>query len=161
MAISLTINNKTFNIPVAGEDPGWGEDTTGWIREVNKVVNSLFGPGDILETTFNVANNVSSSADIVGLAFNPSTIRAAHIEYSIYRISDSETSGNAETGEIKLIYDDNASSGNKWSFSQEYTGDAGVTFDITDTGQLTYTSTDIGATGYTGTMKFKATALSQ
>ena len=162
MAVSLTINNKTFQIPSPGEDPGWGGDTTDWIKEANAVINSLFGPGDILQSSFNIANDVSSAQNILGLSFDPANVRAAEIQYSVYRRSDANTSGNTETGMIRLSYDNDAGAGFKWQMSQDYNGDAGITFDIDEsTGQLTYVSTDIDATGYSGVMKFRAKALAQ
>ena len=161
MAISITINNKTFNIPVAGEDPGWGEDTTAWIREISTVVNSLFGTGDLVESSANIANNQASAQPITGLAFDPGTVRAAVVEYSVYRISDSENSGNTESGTIILGYDNNAAPGSQWIIARDYAGESGIDIDITDAGQLTYTSDDIGAANYTGTIKFRARALSQ
>lgn len=161
MAISITINNKTFNIPVAGEDPGWGEDTTGWIREVSAVLNSLVGAGDILESNANIANAQGAPQNIVGLSFDPSTVRAAVVEYSVYRISDTNASGNAETGVIYMVYDNSAAPGSQWTLSRDFEGDAGIGIDIADTGQLTYTSDDIGNAGYSGTMTFKARTLSQ
>lgn len=161
MAVTLVINNKSFDIPSPGDDPGWGEDTTGWIVEANKVIADIFGPGDILESTFSVANNVASPLEIVGLFFDSSTVRAATIEYSIYRISTANPSGNTESGIIQMVYDNSASPGNKWSFTVEAVNDAGVTFSISDVGQVSYVSTDINSVGYSGTMKFKASALAQ
>lgn len=161
MPIPITINNQTFNIPVPGEDPGWGEDTTAWIEEISKVVNSLFGSGDILESSSSIANNQSVAQVITGLAFDPATVRAAVVEYSIYRLSDSAQSGNAESGFILAVYDNNASSGSQWTIARDHNGEAGVTIDITDAGQFTYLSDDIGTSNYSGVMTFKARALSQ
>lgn len=158
---SLTVNNKVFNYPGPGEDPGWGEDATSWAEEVTTVLNSILGAGDILETTFNIANNISSPTTVVGLTFDTGTVRSANITYSIYRVTDSSPSGNIETGEIALVYDNSASSGNKWLLAQKIDGDAGVTFDITDAGQITYTSTNIAGANYSGVLKFKATTLAQ
>ena len=161
MAVTVIINNKSFDIPSPGDDPGWGEDTTGWIVEANKVIADLFGPGDILETTFAVANGVASPLPIVGLFFDSSTIRSVIIEYSIYRISTANPSGNAESGIISMVYDNSAGAGEKWSFTVEAVNNAGVTFSVSDNGQVNYISTDIDSTGYVGVMKFKASALSQ
>jgi len=157
----LTIDNITYNYPGAGEDPGWGEDATGWAEGVTNVVNTLQGPGDILETTFNIANNQISPVNVNGLAFDTGVVRSAKITYSIYRISTANPSGNTESGTIDIVYDDSATSGNKWLIIQEAAGDSGVLFDITDSGQFTYTSTDINSTGYSGIMKFKASTLGQ
>jgi hypothetical protein len=149
LAVSVTINNKTFNIPSPGEDPGWGEEVTDWIVEANKVIGSLFGPGDILETTANLADNQSIAATVVGLAFDSGVLRSAKVEYAINRVDI------FETGTISLIYDQDAAD---WLMSQESTSDAGVSFSVTSTGQLQYTSS---STGNTGTIKFTAEGLSQ
>lgn len=161
MSISVTINNKTFNIPIAGDDPGWGEEVTEWIVEASTVINGLLGPGDILETEFSIANNTSSPASVIGLLFNPALIRAAAINYSIYRRSNLNPSGKSEVGTMHAVYDNDAGAGDKWLFTLDGAGDSGVTFDITDVGQVTFTSTDIGAAGYIGTMHFAAVALLQ
>ena len=154
----LIVNNTPYNYPTSGDEPGWGGDATGWASGVTEVLNDLLGPDDILETAFNIANNQSSAANVTGLIFNTASVRAAEITYSIYRISDSNPSGFAETGTIKIIYDNNVG----WSISQgAIVGNAGVTFSILADGQVQYTSTDIGSLNYVGTMKFRAKALQQ
>lgn len=159
--VPLIVNNTTFNYPGPGEDPGWGEDATAWAQAVTQVLNSLLGPGDLLETTFNVGNDVSVEEDVVGLTFDTAIVRAAIIEYTVYRVSDGSPSGNAEFGTIVMVYDNSASAGNKWIMVQDSSGDAGINLSVLDSGQIQYTSSDIGTTNYTGIMKFKARTLSQ
>lgn len=158
MSKTLTINNVPYQYPTSGDEPGWGGDATGWAEGVTEVVNNLLGPDDILQTTFNIANNQTTFADITGLAFNSGTVRSAKVEYAIFRISDLNPSGNTETGTMDLVYDNNAG----WSIGVgNIVGNSGVTFDITPTGQVQYQSTDIDTLNYIGVMKFKATALQQ
>ena len=157
MSQQLIVNNKTYNYPSAGENPGWGEDATGWASSVTTVLNSLQGLGDILATSFAVPNN--SSGNVEGLFFDGSSVQSAVIEYHVYRRSDTNTSEIVENGEIRLIYDNDAVAGRKWKLAQKTDGDSGMAFDISDAGQITYISTDIGAAGYTGVMKFKASTL--
>jgi len=161
MPVTVTLNNTQFTIPSPGEDPGWGEDTTAYLVELSNVISSLLGPGDLLETTFNVANNISVAENIVGLNFDTATVRAAIVTYSVYRISTANPSGTAESGTMVMVYDNSASAGNKWLLAQESNGDAGISFLITDLGQFTYTTNDIDAAGYSGVMKFTAKTLSQ
>lgn len=160
MSKTLTVNGTPYSYPTSGDEPGWGESATGWAEEVTDVLDSLLSADDIIRTSFTIANNVTSDTDVVGLNFNTATVRSAVIEYNIYRTSTSTTSGNAESGLMTLVYDNNASSGNKWSLSVgNLAGNAGVTFNITDAGQVQYQSTDIGATGYSGTMIFRSKTL--
>lgn len=160
MSKQLIVNNKTFNYPQQGEDPTWGNDAADWASEVTTVLNDLVTPGDILQTTFTIANNQSSTANIEGLLLDTGNVRSAVIEYSIYRVSTSQPSGNAESGTIHAIYDTSAATGYKWTITVETTGDAGVSINVTDTGQFTYTSTDIGTLGYSGIMKFRSKSTS-
>ena len=161
MPIPLIINGTTYQYPVSGEDPNWGADGTDWAQAVTDVLGTLLGPGDILETSFNINNNVTVATNVNGLLFDPGTIRAANVDYSVYRISTANPTGFSETGTIYLIYDDSASASNKWQLSQRTTGNSGVTFSILDSGQIQYTSNDITSPGYSGLMKFRAKALTK
>jgi hypothetical protein len=159
MPVTLTINNNTYNFPASGEDPNWGPEATDWAIAVTDVLNTLLAPGDILLSTATINNNVAVLTNVNGLLFDPSQVRAANVSYSVYRTSTSNPSGYVEEGTIFLIYDNNASAGNKWTMSQRINGNAGISFNITDAGQIQYITTDIGAAGYSGTMKFLAKTL--
>lgn len=158
MPKTLIVNNTPFSYPTAGDEPGWGGEATAWATEVTNVLNNLLGPNDILETSFNIANNQTTAANVTGLIFNTGAVRSAVVEYSVFRISDTNPSGNTETGEMHIVYDNAA------GFSigiGGIVGNSGCIFTITAAGQVQYTSTDIGSTNYTGIMKFKARALQQ
>lgn len=161
MSIVLLVNGTAYPYPNPGEDPNWGQGATDWAGAVTEALNTLLAPGDILQTTFSIDNNIALATNINGLVFDPGTVRAANIDYAIYRTSTLNPSGNAETGIIHLIYDDSASAGSKWKFSQSIDGASGVSLSITDAGQVQYTSSDIGTAGYSGTIKFRARTLSK
>lgn len=152
MAISITINNQTFNIPVAGEDPGWGEDTTSWIEAISDQVNNL---GDLIYlnlTNSVMVDNQVSQTDVTGLVFDPASVRSAIINYTIVR------NVMEEAGEITLVYNASNPATEKWLLGQESTGDAGISFFINDAGQLSYTST---STGFNATLTLNAQVLLQ
>lgn len=162
MPVTLTVNNIPFEYPIPGDSPGWGEGATDWATEVTTVLNDLLGPNDIIQNTFTVANNQTSPANVVGLIFNTGQVRAAIIEYSVYRTSTANPTGFTESGTLEIAYDNLAAPGSKWSLiGTDLNGLSGVTFSITDTGQVQYTSTDLGSTGYSGNMHFRARALNQ
>jgi hypothetical protein len=162
MPITLIVQNVPYQYPQASDSPGWGQQATAWAQAVTTVLNDLLGPNDILETSFAVNNNVSSFTNVAGLTFDPGTVRSATIIYSVYRISTDSPSGQSESGIINLTYDNNASSGSKWSLIQYgINGDAGVTFSVLYSGQVQYTSSNMSATGYSGVMHFSARTLSQ
>lgn len=160
MAREFTVNGLVFDFPDAGDEPGWGNSVTDWAEEVTNVLNDLAGIDDILQTTFTIANNQSSAANVEGLLFNTGRVRSAQIPYTIYRISDANPSGHAETGVIRIVYDNDAGAGEKWQMSVgDIAGNSGVSLSILDSGQVQYTSTDIDDVGYEGTMLFSADAL--
>lgn len=160
MSKNLTVNNNTYAYPEPGDEPGWGAGTTGWAEEVTDVLATIQGPDDIPETTFIIANNMSSATDITGLTFNPITVRSAVVDYSIYR--STSLTELAEKGRLDLIYKNNGPVNNKWTIGRVFFGDdAGVIFTITDAGQMQYTSSNLSGTGYVGEIKFEAIVTQQ
>jgi len=158
MPKKLTVNNIPFSYPTKGDEPGWGGDATDWSTEVTTVLGSLLAPDDIVQTSFDIANAQTASQDVTGLIFNSASARSAVIDYSIYRVSDAQVSGNTETGQIHVVYDNNVG----WSMGiTDIVGNSGVTFSITPAGQIQYQSTDIGNLNYSGVIKFKASTLQQ
>jgi len=158
---TLVVNNISFNYPDPGSDPGWGGDATDWAKEVTTVLATLLGTNDIIQTSALIANNQTVSTDVVNLFFDPYSTRAANISYSVYRRSDTNTSGVVESGTIYLTYDNSAGAGDKWILAQVNEGSCGVYFNITDAGQVQYQSSDIGSTNYIGQIKFSAKVLDQ
>lgn len=154
--VELEVNNKQFLYPNAGENPGWGEDATAWAEEVTEVLNSLAGPDDILQTTVSINNNVGPTpSNVAGLLFNTATVRSARIDYNIYRTLNA-ASELAETGIVQIVYKSIAGT---WELSQEATGNAGVSFTITNAGQVQYTSTNMGVGTHVGTLNFESSVV--
>jgi len=161
LAKTLVINNNTFSYPDSGDDPGWGGDATAWAVEVTRAINNLVGPDDILQSTATINNNTTVSTSVTGLLFDPSSVRSAIVEYTVYRRTDASPSGFSEHGELVLLYDNDAPS-DKWKITRQANSDSGVEFDINQsTGQITYTSSDIAGANYSGIMKFRARTLAQ
>lgn len=104
---------------------------------------SLASAGDINETSFTAADNQSSAANITGFAFANATVRSFDATVSIVR--------NTTYAAYKLY---GIQKGSSWEMSQNFTGDTtGITFSITNAGQIQYTST---STGFTSLIKFRA-----
>lgn len=162
MPITLTVNNIPYEYPVPGDSPGWGQPATDWAAQVTLVLNDLLSPNDITQTTFPIANNVTSFTDVAGLSFNTGEVRGSTIEYTVYRYSDDFPSGNAESGTLNVVYDNNAAPGSLWSITgYGINGNSGVIFAITDQGQVQYQSTNITGANYSGNMHFRAKSLNQ
>jgi hypothetical protein len=98
---------------------------------------------DLKRTSFSIVDNQSSPANITGLKFNNGLTRGFNVQITIERDStwaQYDLKGIRKNGH--------------WDMSQEYVGDStGVSFSITNSGQLQYTSTN---TGFSGTLLFRA-----
>jgi hypothetical protein len=154
----LIVNNTTFNYPDPGQEPGWGEDATAWAEAVTEALNFLIAPGDIINSTAGIQNNVSSPTDVSGCVFDGSVTRAANITYQIVRSSDDLTTPIVEEGSLLLNYNPSG----VWTLTQQYSGDeVGVLFSITNSGQVRYTSSNVTGANYSGIIKFSARTLPQ
>ncbi len=102
-------------------------------------------------STFTIANNQSAPANVTGITFDSTMIRAADINFEVYR-SDSSNE-LVSIGKFSVVYKPIAGS---WAIlPSEFAGDdSGVTFGITSGGQLTYTSTSMGSS-YQGQLRLK------
>jgi hypothetical protein len=115
------------------------------------VNNSFVNSTDIATTSFSAANNQSSAANVTGLAFSNSTVRAFQAEVSVTVIA---TSNLYEFFTINGIQ-----RGADWQITYSSTGDvSGFLFSITNAGQIQYT--DSNYSGFTSaTLKFRADTL--
>ena len=104
MPLPLVVNGTTFLYPNSGEDPGvYGEEATAWAEEVTTVLGSVVGPGDILQTNFNLDNNQTASfADITGFIFDSNVIKGVTCSYRIERTN--ATSYLVEKGTLEAVF---------------------------------------------------------
>lgn len=98
--------------------------------------------------TFAIVNNQASAIDVTGVVFDKTKQKAVNFKMYLYRVSSLENL--LEVGDLWMVY--NAGT-DTWSAEVQSLGsDAGVTFTVTATGQLQYTSTNVSGTGYVGTL---------
>jgi hypothetical protein len=104
------------------------------------------------DTSFTIANNQSSAANVTGLLIDGASTRSFILDYSIYRQTATALSGVAQVGQLRGVYNTQSAS---WFMSDDFSGqNAGVTFSILSSGQIQYTSTNIAGTSYVGTLKY-------
>lgn len=130
-----------------------GESTANISAHIKGIDTALATAGGG-ESTGNttIANNQSTAANVTGLSFSGATYRTVSIRYSIARAT-ATVETNCQ-GELDMTYNTLAGT---WSISNDATNsNAGITFDVTNAGQVTYTSTNISGTGYVGTIRWSA-----
>lgn len=149
------INTTDFQAGVIDEDlnvVSAGHDTLATALAIKTYVDAQvaanLSAGDILETSFTGANNVSPAADVTGFAFSNAVVRSFVAQVSV---SVDATTNLYQVFEIRGIQLDTG-----WNIDVNSTGQNSlVEFSITPTGQIQYTSGNY--TGFASlTIKFRA-----
>lgn len=157
MSEQLRVRNKTFNYPSPGDSPGWGEDATGWAKEVTSTLALLINSNDILLSTVAIANNVTSASNINKLQFSNTRVRTAIINYQIYRVTS--TTELVENGNLTIAYKSNT---NTWDVQRDFANDnSGIVFSVLSSGQVQYTSSNLSGLNYSGSITFSAKTFQQ
>jgi hypothetical protein len=165
LAITVTLNNISFEIPEVG-DENYGEDLTAYLVELSEVINSISAPLDIPQTNFVFTNNESTPSNVVGLNFPTANVASFDVEYVITR--ENATDKLTERGKLLGFQGDAGWQMARGDASNDVTntnfpssdGNIGIEFSITSGGQVQYTSNDF--TGQiSGIMTFTAKTVQQ
>jgi hypothetical protein len=156
MPKTLIIGNEEFEFPLENENGNYGESVTSWAEAVSTALETVQAPNDIPITTAAILNNVSSPTSILGFNFDTSEVIAITGEYIVRRSTEVPANNLVENGTIQGNFD-----GSNWTITHRATGDAGITFDITPSGQITYISTNVTGSNYSGEILFKAKVFNQ
>lgn len=161
MSISITINGTVIDFPSSDASPNWAQGVIDFAQAVEGALSGLSGAFDVPPTILNIdAQNPSSGpVDIPNLSFSTAQVRGAFIRLAVYRNTSSTTA--YEIDDIEVIYSPNNSPGSKWEMSPSRVGDAKITFNITDAGQVQFTTTTLAGSSHVGKITYTAQALLQ
>jgi len=115
------------------------------------VDSELVSIGSVDQGDVSIINNQTTAADITGLSFVNTTVRAFNVDYTVYRKTDTASSAVAAVGRFRAVYNTQAG---VWNSSQDSAGDSSIELSVTPSGQVQYTSTDISGTGYEGNLSY-------
>lgn len=157
MSVNLTVNGVTYAYPT-NNDELWGVQATNWAVAVTSALATATSQGDLSPTTLvTIQNNQPTPTNVTGLLFDKAIVRSAEIEYYVYRVRGATEV--LESGTIRVGFKTDADT---WYLNRTSSliDEVGVHFDITTSGQVTYTSTDISTSGtYAGAMRYRARVL--
>lgn len=151
MPKTLTIGTQDFEIPLEGENGNYGEQISDWCEAVTDALGTVQQRNDIPTTTASILNNRTSATSVTGFLFDTSEVISINSEFIVTRTTDSPAVQLVESGFIQGNFD-----GSNWNITITSVGNSGVSFDMTAGGQVTYTSTNMTGTNYTGEIRFKA-----
>lgn len=139
----MAIVRQSFSIPYNSPlvDRG-GFLTEAWAAFFRSLYDRVYTLGS--EQYAPIENNVSTPKDIEGLKVNARGVSSAFVFYLVQRITTgSGATALFESGILNLTY---LADEEKWALeaiSEESPDDAGITFSITDDGQVQYESSNV------------------
>lgn len=157
---TITIKGTPINFPDSGTSPNWAPAVIQFAQAVADALSLLVGTADVTPQNFTIDSfNPVTNQDLPNLQFSTSIVRAAFIRYSVYR--NTSTTTVAESGIMIIVYNPANPTNNKWELIRDFTGDAQIDFNITDTGQVQFTTQTLGGLSHNGKIAFAAQALLQ
>lgn len=123
-------------------------DVQAALDEIVSSIGGIGSPGDIDETSFSLANNQTSDANVTGFAFSNAVVRSFE---ALVIVEIDATADLYEQFHLNGIQ-----RGADWAMSVESEGDdSGIIFSITNAGQVQYQSANVAGFA-TGVIKFRA-----
>lgn len=153
----ITIAGTPIQFPDSGNAPNWAPAVIQFAQQVASALSSTVGSDDVLPQHLSIDSIPSGTLAITNLKFSNINVQGAFIRYTVLRSTTLTTV--SETGTIVINYNPNNPVNNKWEYSRERVGDASVTFTISDTGQVSITTTALSGTNHTGFIYFAAQSM--
>ena len=152
----ITIGNQTFKLPIDGRG-NWGEEATAILEALAEASQLIQGPNDVLLSTANLTNNQTVLENLGNLIFNTGQVLGVQIDFFIRRTYNPGAGQLTitENGIILANYD-----GTNWKFSVEAVGDTGIDFNISPSGVVQYTSTNLSG-HISSIIRFKAKTIDE
>jgi hypothetical protein len=159
MPFLITINGTPIEFPSDADSPDWSAGIIQFAQVVALALNTNSSSSNIPAQVFTIDNfNGVVGQPIQNLAFNPSLVRAAFIDYAVFRQTTGAGASTVyEVGTLNIIFN-----GTSWEMYRNFTGnETGMVFSISNGGQVSFTNTTITGSNHTGQLSFSATTLLQ
>lgn len=155
----IQIGSQLIDFPDSGESPNWAEAMIQFAEAVAEQLSVNSGTYDVSPQSMTIdAYNTATNQDITNLNFPTANVRAAFIYYTVYRTTSTDDAD--EAGQLVIVYNPNNSTGFKWTMTQvRDAGNASISFNVTDTGQVQFTTTALSGSSHAGKIGFFAKAI--
>ena len=160
----LIIKGTPVSIPDSAQSPNWAPGIIEAFEALTEAVNAVTGSFDVAPQALNIdANNSSNNVDVNNLNFPASEVRAATVYYSVFR--KTEDSGPpdgqelTEAGTLEISYNDSRPIGEKWEIARVYQGEGNIAFNITDLGQIQFSTTPLTGINHVGILSYRAISI--
>lgn len=162
--VAITVKGTVINIPNSGASPNWSPAIIEAFQALADAVNTFAGSFDVPPQTQSIdAFNPGTGIDIDNLVFPASEVRSATIYYTVYRkTTDSGPPDGVEVveaGTLEIAYNNSRPNGQKWEIGRMGIGDAMTDFNVTDLGQVQFSTNTITGINHTGTISYRALSI--
>lgn len=160
----IIIKGTPIEFPSSGSSPNWAPSVIEAVEALADAVNSVTATYDVPPQVQNIdANNNSSNVNINNLNFPASDVRAATVYYSVHRKTDNSGPPDGqevtEAGTIEINYNASRPIGQKWELVRMGQSDALIDFNITDLGQIQFSTQALTGISHTGLISYRALAI--
>ncbi len=153
----ITVQGQIIEFPNSGASPNWAPAVIEFAEAVEGALAGVAGTYDVAPQVYDIASDINTLVNVPLLTFPVANVRSAFIRYAIYRRSNTTT--ESETGTLEIVYNNLTGT---WQISREGTGtDNGITFTVTNVGQVQFSTTAIGGVYAEGTLSYGASAILQ
>jgi hypothetical protein len=166
MTIKITVKGTPIEIPDSGSSPNWAPGIIDAITELADAIDGLSGSYDVSPQAHSISlYPENSNIEAPNLVFPSEDVRAVTIFYSVFRKTNDIMTGLVvtesgqeltESGSLQLIYNQSNSVGSKWLIQREYMGDANITFSVTDSGQILFSTLTMTGENHQGFLSYRA-----
>jgi hypothetical protein len=158
MSVKIIIKGTTITLPSSGASPNWSPAILEAFKALADAVNAITGTYDVAPQVQPIDDNDSSTnVPIDNLSFPALDVRAATIYYSVYRKTNLDEV--TEAGTLEITYNDSRPINTKWEITRMGAGDASIDFNITDLGQIRFTTRSLSGSSHEGKISYRAIAI--
>jgi hypothetical protein len=161
---TITIKGTPIQFPDSGASPNWAPAVIESVEALADAVNSVTATYDVPPQVQNIdANNNSNNVNVNNLNFPASDVRAATVYYSVNRVTGNSGPPDAEevveAGTLEINYKASRPNGTKWELIRTGGGDGKINFNITDLGQIQFSTQPLTGINHTGIISYRALSI--
>lgn len=161
---TIIIKGSPIAFPDSGASPNWSPAVIEAVEALADAVNAVTATFDVPPQVQNIdANNSSTNININNLNFPATDVRAATIYYSVNRTTEDSGPPDGqevvEAGTLEINYNDSRPVTQKWELIRSGGGDAKIDFNVTDLGQIQFSTTALTGINHVGIISFRALAI--
>lgn len=160
----ILIKGTEIDFPSSGASPNWAPAIVEVVEALADAVNSVTATYDVPPQIQNIdANNSSTNVNINNLNFPAIDVRAATVYYSVYRKTQNSGPPDGkevtEAGLLEINYNASRPVGQKWEIVRTGQSNALINFNITDLGQIQFSTQPLTGISHTGIISYRALAI--